>query len=92
MDGDYPLVEVVWLDAWADADEMELDDFDASCQVRTVGYLVRDGAVVSVAQEVLAAKKGGAETFRSTTHIPRAMVARVNRLERRASEATTNLG
>lgn len=75
---DHPLVVVTWHDAWFD---LELDDLAGAPEhyaVRTVGYLVRTGAVVSLAQEILPDGDG----YRAVTHIPRAMVRTVERLDR----------
>jgi hypothetical protein len=66
-----PILEVLWLDAWSDG---ELDENPAewktSCRVTTVGYLVRDDQVLSVAQEWVA----DAGVWRNVTHIPSGLV------------------
>jgi hypothetical protein len=66
------IVEVSWLDAWADADESKPADWRESCPVRTVGMVARltDGAV-SIAGEWF---PDDPNTFRNVTHIPRAMI------------------
>jgi hypothetical protein len=73
----YPLVVIEWTDAWYDPDEQEPGDWKDEYPVRTVGYLVREVPVYSVAQEVLA----DPDTFRAVTHIPRAMVTRMTLLQ-----------
>lgn len=81
----YPLVEVEWVDAWYDPDEMRLSEFKPSYSVTTVGYLSRDEEdVVSVSQEALEDE----DTFRATTHIPRALVVSITPLNR---EETTEI-
>ena len=72
-----PLVAVTWLDAWFDIELGDLDEARDLYEVRTVGYLVRDGAVVSLAQEVLPDGDG----YRAVTHIPRAMMTSLTPLE-----------
>lgn len=73
----YPLVVIHWLDAWYDPDEQKQEDWREEYPIKTVGYLVRDEAhVVSIAQEVLPDGEG----FRAVTHIPRALVQRIDRL------------
>jgi hypothetical protein len=75
-DGGYPLVVVVWEDAWYDPDENEMHDFRTDYRVTTVGFLIRQLPVVSIAQEVLPDGEG----FRAVTHIPRAMVVSMRNL------------
>ncbi|MEX2439675.1 MAG: hypothetical protein WD739_07320 [Actinomycetota bacterium] len=77
---DHQLVELVWSDSWHDEAESTASDWRSDYEVRTVGYIVRDGDVVSIAQEVFPDGEG----FRSVTHVPRALVRRVNALEPRA--------
>jgi hypothetical protein len=73
----YPLVVVHWLDAWYQADEQTEDEWPDEYPIRTVGYLVRDEpTVLSIAQEILPECEG----FRAVTHIPRAVVCRIERL------------
>lgn len=73
----YPLVVVHWLDAWYQGDEQTEDEWPDEYPIRTVGYLVRDEpTVLSIAQEVLPECEG----FRAVTHIPRAVVCRIDRL------------
>ena len=64
------LVLVEWLDAWFDLEEDPEEPPRDDYVVRTVGFLVRSGAVVSVAQERLPDGEG----FRAITHIPGGMV------------------
>ena len=70
----YPIVLVTWHDAWFDFDQQDPQDCRGDYLVRTVGFLVDDGArFVSVAQEVL--PDGGG--FRAVTHIPRSIIEQV---------------
>jgi hypothetical protein len=73
----YPLAMVEWHDAWFDLDQLTIDDRRTDYLVRTVGFLIDDGArVVSLAQELLPDGEG----FRAVTHIPRPVVQRLVRL------------
>ena len=73
----YPLVLVVWRDAWFDADQQDTKEWRADYLVHTVGYLVReDKGIVSIASEVLPEGDG----FRAVTHIPRAIIKSVTTL------------
>lgn len=69
----HPLVVVTWHDAWFDLELDHLEDAGEHYLVRTVGYLIRSGSVVSLAQEVLPDGDG----YRAVTHIPAAMVRSV---------------
>ena len=66
----HPLVVVTWNDAWFDLELDDLSDAGEHYPVRTVGYLIRSGAVVSLAQEILPDGDG----YRAVTHIPAGMV------------------
>ncbi len=66
------LVKVRWLDAWFDFDGSP-GEWRAQYPVVTVGWLVRDGDVLSLAQEMLPPGEG----FRAVTHIPRASALEV---------------
>ena len=73
----YPLVLVTWHDAWFDFDQTDPEDCRPDYLVRTVGFLVSDGArFVSVAQEVLPDGDG----FRAVTHIPRSIIESITPL------------
>lgn len=77
IDPDHPpLVAVVWTDAWFDLELGSLDEAREDYAVRTVGFLLRDGGVVTLAQEVLPDGDG----FRAVTHIPRGMVLSIDPL------------
>lgn len=72
-----PLVLVEWHDAWFDFDLPAADERRADYLVRTVGFLVaEDPRFLSLAQEVLPEGEG----FRAITHIPVAIVERMQRL------------
>jgi hypothetical protein len=74
---EYPLVVVDWHDAWFDLDQDSADDARSDYPVRTVGFLLREGPTfLSLAQEILPDGEG----FRAVTHIPVAIVERVQRL------------
>jgi hypothetical protein len=74
---EHPLVLVEWHDAWFDLEQASTDDGRADYPVRTVGFLLREGPeFLSLAQEVLPEGEG----FRAVTHIPLAIVERVQRL------------
>lgn len=73
----YPLVLVVWHDAFFEFDQASPDDCRSDYLVRTVGFLVHEGPrFVSVAQEVLPEGEG----FRAVTHIPRSIVESIETL------------
>jgi hypothetical protein len=79
-----PLVLVEWHDAWFDFDLPDVGERRADYLVRTVGFLVaEDPRFLSLAQEVLPEGEG----FRAVTHIPVAIVERVQRLTPRGPEA-----
>jgi hypothetical protein len=70
------LVLVLWHDAWFDLEE-PANGYPEDYLVQTVGYLVRETpAVISLAQEVLPSRDG----FRAITHIPRAVIDRIETL------------
>ena len=72
-----PLVLVEWHDAWFDFDLPAVNERRPDYLVRTVGFLVaEDPRFLSLAQEVLPEGEG----FRAVTHIPVAIVERVQRL------------
>jgi hypothetical protein len=72
-----PLVLVEWHDAWFDVDLPAADHRRADYLVRTVGFLVaEDPRFLSLAQEILPEGEG----FRAVTHIPVAIVQRVQPL------------
>jgi hypothetical protein len=72
-----PLVLVEWHDAWFDFDLPAVEERRADYLVRTVGFLVaEDPRFLSLAQEVLPEGEG----YRAVTHIPVAIVERVQRL------------
>src|SRR5262249_62265648 len=71
------MVVVTWRDAFFDFDKTTADEFRADYLVTTVGFLVADGPTfVSLAQEVLPDDEG----FRAVTHIPRAVIERIEPL------------
>jgi len=77
-----PLVLVEWHDAWFDFDLPDVEERRADYLVRTVGFLVaEDPRFLSLAQEVLPEGEG----FRAVTHIPVAIVERVQRLTPRGT-------
>lgn len=79
---EYPLVLVEWHDAWFDLDQAGPEDSRSCYPVRTVGFLVGDRpGFLSIAQEILPDGDG----FRAVTHIPVAIVERVQRLSPRES-------
>ena len=78
----HPLVLVVWHDAWFDFDLPDAEERRADYLVRTVGFLVaEDPRFLSLAQEVLPEGEG----YRAVTHIPVAIVERVERLTPRGA-------
>jgi hypothetical protein len=75
--GSPPLVLVEWHDAWFDFDLPAVEERRPDYLVRTVGFLVaEDPRFLSLAQEVLPEGEG----YRAVTHIPVAIVERVQRL------------
>jgi hypothetical protein len=73
----YAMVLVEWHDAWFDQDQTDADEFRSDYLVRTVGFLIDEGPhVVTVAHEVLPDGDG----FRAVTHIPVAIIERIQRL------------
>lgn len=60
---------VRWLDAWFDKDETLPSAFAKSCPMETVGWLLREGDVISVAGE-----RSEGPWFKAITHIPVGMV------------------
>jgi hypothetical protein len=73
----FPLVIVEWLDAWFDVDLESVERRRADYPVRTVGYLLAEGRVFTIAQELLPDGEG----FRAVTHIPASLVQRVVELD-----------
>lgn len=67
------LVRVLWYDAWFDLEYGEEEKKRVQYPVETVGFLVADGDVVSVAQDRLPNNDG----WQAVTHIPRASVGSV---------------
>ena len=61
-----------WNDAWVDHTEILPDDFVPDCPMETVGWLLRDGEVVSVAAE-----KSRSAHYRYVTHIPAGVVSSI---------------
>lgn len=79
------LVEVTWLDAWSDHETTESKDWKDECVVTTSGELRRlTDKVVSVAGERLTygASDPDPEAFRCVTHVPAAMVVKIDVLRR----------
>jgi hypothetical protein len=71
------MVLVEWHDAWFDQDQTDVEEFRSDYLVRTVGFLINEGPhVVTVAHEVLPDGDG----FRAVTHIPVAIIERIQRL------------
>lgn len=80
MRENYPLVQLVWLDAWTDDHEGDPSDWPEDCVVTTVGYLVRKtDKLVSVAAEIVHLPDED-DGFRSVTHVPMAWTTAVNYL------------
>jgi hypothetical protein len=77
----FPLVIVEWHDAWFDIDLDGIEQRRPNYLVRTIGFLLSDGPVVSVAQEVLPEGEG----FRAVTHVPASLVQRIVELDRSAA-------
>mgnify|MGYP003337234877 FL=1 len=73
----HPLVAVRWLDAWFDFELAGDEEARADYPVLTVGFLLRAGPVVTLAQELLPDGDG----YRAVTHIPRALVVSIDRLD-----------
>ena len=74
---EFPLALVVWRDAFFDFDRKPDDETRPDYLVHTVGFVLADGPTfVSLAQEVLPDDDG----FRAVTHIPLAIVERVEYL------------
>ncbi len=85
-DLEYPLVLVVWRDAFFDFDQRSIDERRADYLVRTVGFLLSDGPTfVSLAQEVLPDGEG----FRAVTHIPVSLVESLVELAEAPPEASS---
>lgn len=81
---DFPIVEVHWMDASCQSDEVTIDDLPELIPVRTVGRLLkRSEEAIWVAAEWLAPDKiSNKDHFRSTTVIPVAWLTRpVRRLK-----------
>lgn len=76
----FPLVIVEWHDAWFDVDLESVECRRPNYLVRTMGFLLSDGPVVSVAQEMLPDGEG----FRAVTHVPVSLVQRIVELDRSA--------
>ena len=75
---EFPLVMVIWHDAWFDFDQTDPEDCRTDYLVRTVGFLLSDGPrFVSIAQEMLPDGDG----FRAVTHIPVPIIESVTPLE-----------
>jgi len=71
---EFPLVLVVWRDAFFDFDRKPDEEPRSDYLVHTVGFMLADGPTfVSLAQEVLPDDDG----FRAVTHIPLAIVERL---------------
>lgn len=79
---DYPIVEVWWIDAINQSDELSVHDLPSLIPVKTLGRLVQQNEEgVWVAQEVLGATRTDTQVrFRNTTAIPAGMVKKVRRL------------
>lgn len=82
----YPLVQLVWFDAWTDDHEGDPEEWPEDCLVTTVGYLVRKtDKVVSVAAEIVHLP-GEPDGFRSVTHVPLQWTNEVNYLQHEAAK------
>ncbi len=69
------LVEVTWLDAWADSEQTSVDQFKDRCEVKTVGMIVRlTDTHISIAGEWF--PDYAEKDFRNITHIPLRMLER----------------
>ncbi len=66
---------MTWTDAWFDTDENRPAEWKAEQVIETVGFLLRERPVVTIAHERV--EPG---VFRGTTHVPRGMVRKVERL------------
>src|SRR5438132_8355840 len=76
-------VIVDWLDAWEKDEDADPLTWPRLYPVRTTGWLIRDeDEVVSVAAEVLPRGDG----YRAVTHIPRAVVLRIQHLKPKKGE------
>jgi hypothetical protein len=74
---EFPLALVVWRDAFFDFDRKPDEETRPDYLVQTVGFVLADGPTfISLAQEVLPDDDG----FRAVTHIPLAIVERVQYL------------
>jgi hypothetical protein len=79
---EYPLVLVIWRDAFFDFDQSDPDDVRPDYLVHTVGFLLAHGPkFVSLAQEVLPDGDG----FRAVTHIPLSIIERILPLDLEAA-------
>lgn len=75
----YPLVEVLWRDAFFDFDQKQEEPDREDYIVSTIGHLIgRDETWVHLAAEVLPDGDG----FRAVTHIPVSIVETTNYLRR----------
>jgi hypothetical protein len=74
---EFPLALVVWRDAFFDFDRKPDEETRPDYLVHTVGFVLADGPTInSLAQEVLPDDDG----FRAVTHIPLAIVERLEYL------------
>ena len=74
---EHRLVLVTWRDAFFDFEQKSSDERRPDYLVHTIGFLVTDGPTfISLAQEVLPDGEG----FRAVTHIPLAVVERIELL------------
>jgi hypothetical protein len=74
---EFPLALVVWRDAFFDFDRKPDEETRTDYLVHTVGFVLADGPTfISLAQEVLPDDDG----FRAVTHIPLAIVERIEYL------------
>jgi hypothetical protein len=81
---EFPLALVVWRDAFFDFDRKPDEETRSDYLVHTVGFVLADGPTfVSLAQEVLPDDDG----FRAVTHIPLAIVERIEYLGPTLDEA-----
>jgi len=83
---EFPLALVVWRDAFFDFDRKPDEETRPDYLVHTVGFVLADGPTfVSLAQEVLPDDDG----FRAVTHIPLAIVERLEYLGPTAEDPPT---
>ena len=83
---EFPLALVVWRDAFFDFDRKLEEETRPDYLVHTVGFVLAEGPTfVSLAQEVLPDDDG----FRAVTHIPLAIVERLEYLTTANDEAAT---